>query len=86
MKKYKLVFSLIRNIIPILRFNFHHFPFSQAIKLPVFLYNAHLHVMKGTVRIEADVIRPGMIRLGFPWTCMKQNKGFHLLNSGGDSF
>lgn len=43
--------------------------------------------MKGTVRIEADEIRPGMIRLGFPWTCMKPNKGFHWLNSGGgDSF
>lgn len=83
MKKYKLIFSLIRNIIPILRFNFHYFPFSQAIKLPVFLNNAHLHVMKGTVRIEADKIRPGMIRLGFSWTCMKQNKGFHWLNCGG---
>lgn len=83
MKKYKLIFSLIRNIIPILRFNFHYFPFSQAIKLPVFLNNAHLHVMKGTVRIEADKIRPGMIKLGFSWTCMKQNKGFHWLNLGG---
>ena len=85
MKKYKLIFSLIRNIIPILRFNFHYFPFSQAIKLPVFLNNAHLHVMKGTGRIEADKIRPGMIRLGFSWTCMKQNKGFHWLNWGGNS-
>ena len=86
MKQCRLIFSLIRNIIPILRFNFHYFPFSQAIKLPVFLNNAHLHVMKGTVRIEADEIRPGMIRLGFPWTCMKQNKGFHWLNSGGVIF
>lgn len=83
MKKYKLVFSLIRNIISILRFNFHYFPLSQAIKLPVFLNHAHLHVMKGTVRIETDRIRPGMIRFGYPWTCMKQNKGFHWLNSGG---
>lgn len=46
MKKYKQMFSLIRNIIPILRFNFHYFPFSQAIKLPVFLNNAHVSVQK----------------------------------------
>lgn len=81
--KLKLLFSVIRNIVPIVRFNFHYFPFSQAIKLPVFLNHAHLRVLKGSVKIEANRIHPGMIRLGYPWTCMKQNKGFHWLNSGG---
>lgn len=83
MSKFKLILSLIRNIIPIVRFNFHYLPLSQAVKLPVFLNHAHLHVLKGTVRIEADRIRTGMIRLGYPWTCMKQVPGFHWLNSGG---
>lgn len=83
MNKFKLIQSLIRNLIPILRFNFHYFPLSQAVKLPVFLNHAHLHVLKGTVKINADRIRPGMIRLGYPWTCMKQSQGFHWLNWGG---
>ena len=81
--KLKLLFSVIRNIVPIVRFHFHYFPFSQALKLPVFLNHAHLRFLKGSVKIEANRIHPGMIRLGYPWTCMKQNKGFHWLNSGG---
>lgn len=83
MKKFHIFLSVARNIVTILRFNFHYFPFSQAIRLPVFLNNAHLKVMKGTVKIDTDKIQPGMIRLGYPWTCMKQAKGFYWLNWGG---
>lgn len=42
--------------------------------------------MKGTVKIETDRVRTGMIRLGKRWTCMNQRLGFHWLNWGGVTF
>lgn len=82
-KRIKKEFAcLIPNLIPIIRFNFHYLPFKQAIYLPVFIKNARLKVLKGQVSIEAKRIYPGMIRLGFPSSCMVTNKGFYWLNRG----
>lgn len=44
-------------------FNLKHLPFSQAIKLPIWLNKPHIHKLKGEVIIDAP-IKPGMIKLG----------------------
>lgn len=81
MKK-KLLICFFKNFISIVRFNFHYLPFKQAIKLPIFVKDAKLHGLGGKVSIRASKIYPGMIKLGFPCTCMIVNKGFHWLNRG----
>lgn len=82
----RLLLSFLLNFVSIVRFNFHYFPFMQAIKFPVFLKNAKLRVLKGTVKIESTSIKPGMIKLGFPNSCMVTHKGFSWLNRGGVIF
>ena len=45
-------------------FNFYHLPLKQAFRLPILLRAPRLSCCAGSVRIEAERIRPGMIRLG----------------------
>lgn len=42
---------VLRSIIPTIYFNFYYLPFKQAIRLSIFLYKPHLHLMKGTIKI-----------------------------------
>lgn len=63
MKKIKELIKISPYILPIIRFNFHYLPFHQAIYLPIFIYSPHLHVMKGTVKIETNRVRTGMIKV-----------------------
>lgn len=82
-RKLRLAIRILRYIIPIVRFNFHYLPWRQAIKLPIILYKPKFRVLKGTVKINTEHIRTGMIKLGYPWTCMHQQMGFYWLNHGG---
>ena len=51
-------------ILKILYFNFHYFPFKQAVKLPVLLRKPHFIKLKGKVIIDNPKIRFGMITMG----------------------
>lgn len=55
----------IHNFLKILLINFRFLPFRQAIKLPIDVYGK-LRILsyKGSIRIESDNVRPGMIKLG----------------------
>ena len=85
-RKLRLAIRILRYIIPIVRFNFHYLPWRQAIKLPIILYKPKFRVLKGTVKINTEHIRTGMIKLGYPWTCMHQQMGLYWLNQGGVIF
>ena len=60
------LFRLLRSLPASVYFNFHYLPLRQAVKLPIMLYKPRFLELKGTVRIEGDNIRTGMIQLGFP--------------------
>ena len=55
------------SIIDLLRtvyFNFKYLPTSMAIKLPIVLHNVKFDDLRGSIRIESNNIRPGMINIG----------------------
>lgn len=58
------IFILSMSFFKTLYFNFHYFPFSQAIKLPVILKKVRLISLKGEVIIQSDKIKTGMVRIG----------------------
>lgn len=45
-------------------FNFKYLPPTVAIKLPIYLHNVKFDDMRGSIRIESDNIRRGMITIG----------------------
>lgn len=59
-----------------------YLPFSQAIKIPIILYNPKLYCIKGKVIINATKIRFGMIRLGLFITNQYPNNGISFYNKG----
>ncbi|RBL93506.1 acyltransferase [Chitinophaga flava] len=63
MNKYlKLLFQLNLKTI---YFNFKYFPFSQAVKLPVWVSRrVYLRDLRGKIKFECPV-KPGMVRLGY---------------------
>lgn len=65
----------------ILYFNFHYLPFSQAIKLPIWLYKPKFKSTNGTIRIVGGV-KMGMIRLGFDTVCLYPSSGITFDNNG----
>lgn len=71
-------------LVKIVYFNFHYLPFRQACRLPIFLYKPKLYSLKGSLRITANKITPGMIRMGeFVNTC-SPNCGVSIDNRGGE--
>ena len=64
-------------------FNFHYLPFKQAIKLPILLYKPTLLKCKGRVEIESNIIRHGMICLGYNKCSIYPNTGITYENNGG---
>ena len=67
--------QLLRALIPSLIFNFKYLPFKQALSLPILVYKSHYLALRGQVSIEADKIRFGMIKLGFPRAATYPNTG-----------
>lgn len=73
----------IRGLPYSLYFNFHYLPFKQAIKLPIMLYKPTLLKCAGSVAIESDKVRHGMICLGHNKCSIYPNTGITFENNGG---
>lgn len=71
-----------RILLPSLWFNFKYLPIGQAIKLPILLYKPTFIKLKGTVVIESDNIRFGMIKLGVYKSASYPNSGIKFRNYG----
>lgn len=78
------LFRILRSLPRSIYFNFHYLPFRQAAKLPILLYKPRFLELKGTVRIESETIRTGMIQLGFPMVSLYSNSGIMIENHGGE--
>lgn len=64
-------------------FNFHYLPFRQAIRLPIlFEIIPTFLCMKGTVRIESENLRPGLVSVGGIMAPFYKRKVFRWKNSG----
>ena len=72
----------LRMLLPSLWFNLKYLPFKQAIKLPILLYKPTFLRLKGTVVIESDDIRFGMIKLGLFTSAVYPNSGITIRNDG----
>ncbi|MDR1758976.1 MAG: hypothetical protein LBR60_00435 [Fibrobacter sp.] len=82
-QKIKRTLAVLRYLPWSIYFNFHYLPLKQALKLPVLLYKPELRRCKGTVIIESDYIRRGMIRLGFRQGALFPDSGITWDNYGG---
>jgi acetyltransferase-like isoleucine patch superfamily enzyme len=75
-KIFKILNLIFKNDVSIFRtifFNFHYFPFSDAIRFPIILYKSvRLKKTKGQIIIDTLPIKPGMVHIGI------ENYGFHL--------
>lgn len=69
-------------------FNFRTLPFSQAIKLPVFIYGKFRFVLNGNVEFRNCPITCGMVKIGKISDCFNQNEktGFLQLASQNSRF
>ena len=72
----------IRMLFPSLWFNIKYLPFKQAIKLPILLYKPTFLALKGSVVIDSDDIRFGMIKLGMFTSAVYPNSGITIKNEG----
>ena len=79
----KRILVILRYLPWSIYFNFRYLPFKQALRLPILLYKPILIKCKGTVTIESDNIRFGMIHLGFMTTSLFPNSGIVWENHGG---
>ncbi len=75
MSKLELVRKFLRYLPHTIFFNFKYLPFRQAVKLPILLYKPHFVRLKGTIRIDADEVRPGMIQMGSLINTCNPNNG-----------
>ena len=84
-----LLFNRV-NLLRTIYFNFHYLPFSQAKKLPIYLHRPKFQRdwggqtfrLHGKVKIEADEIKRGMIRLGFIQATTHPDNGILWSNEG----
>lgn len=76
------MFKYLPYILHILYFNFRYFPFTQAVRLPVWLHKPKFRNLKGAVRIDSTRIETGMIRLGVPMTTIYPDRGISFDNQG----
>lgn len=72
----------LRMLLPSLWFNFKYLPFKQAIKLPILLYKPTFLKLRGSVVIESEKIRTGMVRLGMFTSATYPNSGITIKNEG----
>lgn len=81
-KKISHLLILLRAFIPSIYFCLKYLPFRQAIKLPILVYKPHFLKLKGTVVIENENIRFGMVKLGFLTHVLYPNTGITVKNEG----
>jgi len=72
---------MLRYLHKTIYFNFRSLPFSQAVKLPIWLYRPHIVSCKGKV-ILGGAIRSGMIRMGFNMVSIYPRNGVTIENRG----
>ena len=64
--KYKELFEYIFSIPLSVYCNMRLLPFRQALKLPILVrYNTRLNSLRGGVILPSDMIRPGLVKIGF---------------------
>ncbi|MFR9581673.1 MAG: hypothetical protein SNH01_03265 [Rikenellaceae bacterium] len=73
----------MRSIFSSIWFNFHYLPFKQAVKLPILLYKPKLLRCQGTISIESDKVKFGLIKLGKYNVSIYPNSGIIYENKGG---
>lgn len=81
-KKISHLLILLRAFIPSVYFCLKYLPFRQAIKLPILVYKPHFLKLKGTVVIENENIRFGMVKLGFLTSAIYPNTGITIKHEG----
>jgi len=80
---YFIVFRYL-NITKTFLINFKSLPFSQAIKLPIWVYGSASFIStRGSINIDCPKIIPGMIHLGFPEDIYFNPKENGLINNDG---
>lgn len=67
--------SLIKTLI----FNFKYLPFHQAIKLPILLFKVKFKALQGQIKIDADNISFGMIKLGQKMNSLYENSNSRFI-------
>ena len=81
----EMIFGLFKTI----RFNFHYFPFKQAVRFPVIISkNVKLEVLHGNVEINGK-IKTGMIKMGFGAFSLfdhSHERAIFVNSSGGNLF
>lgn len=85
----KNIFSklwVLRSLPKTIYFNFHYLPFRQAVKLPILLYRPHFQTLGGSVKIESNNIKRGMICLGVYDVNIYPNNGIMLDIRGSITF
>lgn len=66
MKKINKIMDCLLGLPKSIYFCFKYLPFKMAVKLPILLSkNVYLFSVKGKVKIEADIIKTGMVKIGF---------------------
>lgn len=78
--------GLFNWFIPTVRFNLHYFPFRQAVKLPVYVFDARFLVTKGSVTLPQGEISRAMIKIGMPETGLCRGRKFTLEIKGKVKF
>lgn len=73
---------MLRSLAKTVYFNFRYLPAKQAVRLPIWLYKARLRKLGGSITIDADRIRPGMIQLGTDRVSVYRNGGISLEING----
>lgn len=64
-------------------FNFHYFPFRQAIKCPVLFLSKSTLKLKGKCILDVPEVKFGMIKFGLDFHTNRVNTGFRFCNLGG---
>lgn len=82
MKNLNRICLFLRMLLPSLWFNFKNLPFKQAVKLPILLYKPNFLELNGSVVIESENIRFGMIKLGMYTSALFPNSGIVIKNEG----
>lgn len=80
--KIKTLCRALPYILQTIYFNFKYLPIHQAKRLPILLHKPHLRILKGEIKINSEIIYPGMIRLGFPQAGLHDDKGI-VIELGG---
>lgn len=73
----------LKDLFRTIYFNFKYLPPPVAIKLPIYLHNVKFDDMRGSIRIESDNIRRGMITIGAWWIKVFPNSPSVWQNHGG---